>query len=50
METEQENETCLHEWQAGMVYVHDEDLPHVAPYRKVECWKCEKTPKKGEDY
>jgi hypothetical protein len=34
-------EDCLHEWTAGMMIVHDEDVAAVAALRPVECSKCE---------
>jgi hypothetical protein len=37
-----DQDTCLHAWVAGMMYVHEEDLEYVAAARQVECEKCEK--------
>ena len=34
-------ERCDHEWVAGMMIVHPEDLAAVARDRKVECSKCD---------
>jgi len=30
-----------HSWESGMMYVHPEDVEHIAKTRVVECGKCE---------
>lgn len=32
---------CRHDWVAGMMGVHDEDLVSIAAMRSVECQRCE---------
>lgn len=41
---------CSHAWVAGFMYVHAEDLATVAAVRSVECEKCERVARQGQDF